>query len=816
MWQDLRFSLRLIAKEPWFAAAVVVTLALGMGVNAIGFAVDSALLRGPAFPEAGRLYTIAWQSRFGLQDEASYPDLRDLREQSREFAALAGYREAGIDISGDASSPERVAGAFVTANTFDVLQQRPLLGRTFAPGEDEAGADPVVVIGSSLWQSRYGGDPSVIGKTLRVDAKPATIVGVMPPRMGFPENAQIWAPLAPNAALESRSARVVSVFGRLAAGADERTAASEVAAIGGRLAAAYPGDYGDNSALRVESFAESFAGGEAATMFAAVMAAAVIVLAISCFNVANLMLARATHRAREAAVRAAVGASRWRVVRQLLVEGVPLAGMGAAAGLLVAQVGVRVFDDALQTSGAPAWLEFAVDGRVLVYVAIFMVGSVLLFGLVPALRATEGNGNEVLKAGAPSRGGGPRGSRLASALVIAQLALTVTLLAGAGLLGRSLLALYGLDTGLEVDRLMASRIELPEARYGTAEQRAAFLEQLDERLAATPNAERHAVTTGVPPADGGERRAEAERTGDSAGASPRLVSTVTISPEFFDVVERPILRGRGFDAADGAPGVASVIVNERFAAMFFPGQEALGRRIRVSQAMVPAAGDKFVLFRPGQQDDEWRTIVGISASIPHGSVRESYASPVVYLPYRQESPAAVSLLIRSDAPPESVAATLRAAVQALDGDLPIAGVQTVEQLLAADRWPYRVFGALFGLLASIATVLSCVGLYAVMAYSVAQRTHEIGVRMAIGAHGRQVSWLVLRRALLQVGIGLPLGLAGAVVLGLVLRRILIVPPADPATLTGISVLLATVALAACALPARRATRVDPLAALRAD
>jgi predicted permease len=612
---------------------------------------------------------------------------------------------------------------------------------------------------------------------------------------------------------------VVNIFGRLAAGADERAAASDMAAIGSRLKATYPGEYGDESAaleLRLEGFAASFTGSDAATMFVAVMAAAVIVLAISCFNVANLMLARATYRAREAAVRAAVGAPRWRVVRQLLLEAVPLAVMGAAAGLLFAPAAVRLFDDALQRSGAPAWLEPGIDGNVLVYVAAFTVVAVLLFGLVPALRATQGNSNELLKAGAQSRVGGPRGSRLASVLVIAQLALTVTLLAGAGLLGRSLLELYGLDTGLDMDRLMAAKIELPESRYARAEQRAAFLERLHERLAAVPSVQRHAVTTGVPPADGGKRRVEPDGTPESPAGSPRFVSTATIGPEFFDVVERPIVRGRAFDEADGAPGVASVIVNERLAEMLFPGQDALGRRIRVSQAIGAAGGNGFVLFRGDMQNEEWQTIVGISAPIPHGSARESYSGPVVYLPYRQESPAAVSVLIRSDAPPESVAATLRAEVLALDKDLPVSGVQTVAELFAADRWPYRVFGTLFGLLASIATVLSCVGLYAVMAYAVAQRRHEIGVRMAIGAHGRQVSWLVLRRALLQVVIGLPLGLAGAVVLGMVLRRILIVPPADPVTLAGISVLLATVALAACAVPARRATRIDPLAALRVD
>jgi predicted permease len=742
-----------------------------------------------------------------------------LREQSRAFAALAGYREAGIDLSGDASAPARVSGAFVTANALDVLQERPLLGRTFAAGEDAAGADPVVLIGWGLWQARYRGDTRVIGQTLRVDGRPATIVGVMRPRMNFPENAQVWVPLLATADLESRAARVVSVFGRLAGGADGAAAAGEIAAIGRRLAAAHPGEYGDDIArleLRAETFAESYAGGEAVTMFAVVMAAAVIVLAIACFNVANLMLARATYRAREAAVRAAVGASRWRIVRQLLVEGVPLALMGAAAGLLVARVGLRVFGDALQRSGAPAWLQFAIDYNVLAYVALFAVVAALLFGLMPALRATEGNGNELLKAGVQSRGGGPRGSRLASVLVIAQLALTVTLLAGAGLLGRSLLELYGLDTGLDVDRLMAASIELPVSRYGTAEQRTAFLAELHERLAAVPSVRRHAVTTGVPPADGGKRRAEPDGTPDAPAASPRFVSSVTISPEFFDVVDRPIVRGRAFDDADGAPGVASVIVNERLAALLFPGQDALGRRIRVSQAIGPSGGERFVLFRPDAQSQDWHTIVGISASIPHGSAQESYSSPVVYLPYRREAPAAVSVLIRSDTPPAAVAATVREQLLALDPDLPVSGVQTVAERFAADRWPYRVFGALFGLLASIATVLSCVGLYAVMAYSVAQRTHQIGVRMAIGAHGRQVSWPILKRGLLQVAIGLPLGLAGAIVLGIALRRILVVPAADPPTLAAISVLLATVALAACVLPSRRATRVDPLAALRAD
>ena len=804
--QDLRFAFRLIARDRWFSAIVVATLAIGLGANATGFTiVHAAFFQSLPFDEGDRLYALSWLNNLGRRTGAAHLELEDWRARSRTFAGLAGYSNGTMNISDDRHAPQEARGTSLTVNTFGVLRQPPLLGRDFTPADARRGADPVVILGYGLWKSRYGADRGVLGRVLRVNGQPATIIGVMPEGMKFPLEAEIWRPFIPADAQLTRTVRPLIVFGRLSDGVDRREAQAEANGIAQQLIAGYPTETRTLTGVRVETFRERYIGGGGRPMFMIVMGAVVFVLLIACANVANLLLSRSVSRGREMAVRSAMGATRARIVRQLLIESLVLAFIGGGLGLLFAIGGVRAFATAMQNS-LPYWVVFKVDYAVIGYVAAICVLTAVLFGLAPALHVAKTNANAGLKEGGRGTAGGRRERRFSGTLVVTELALTIILLIGAGAMVRSFVTLYYVDLGIDIERLMAMDLRLPATKYPTPEARRAFVAQLEPRLTALAGVEAAALTTGVPPLDGGERLLELDGR-PLPGARSTWVGTVTISPSFFDVAGVGLLRGRRFTDTDGAPGAEAVIVNERFAAQFFPGEDPIGRRLRFT-TRDPA---------PGAAADVWRTIVGVSPLIKQGSPDDGYVNAVVYLPYREQSPAAVSLLVRSALPPGAVMDAVRREVQAIDADQPVLAIQTLAQLLAQERWWQRTWSGLFGVLAAIALVLSSVGLYAVMAYAVTQRTHEIGVRMALGAQRRQVSWLILERGMKQIGIGLALGFAASVAL----QRVLPggregISAHDPAALAVIALLLTAVSIAACLLPARRATRVDPLVALRTD
>jgi predicted permease len=813
--QDLRFTFRLIAKERWFSAVAVVALMLGIGVNATVFTlVNAVLIRGLPFHDSGQLYMLGWQPKTGQRTlNISAAELEDWRAQARTFSGLAAFSNTSFNISDDRTMPEQARGTWLTANGFSVLGQQPLLGRNFTPSEDRRGAEPVVILGYSIWKNRYGADPNVLGRIVRLNGKPATIVGVMPENMKFPTNAELWAPFVPTTAQEKRDARPLGVFGRLRDGATAAQAQTEMNGIAQRLSAAYPDTNKDLVGVRVETFNERFNGGQIRIVFLAMMGAVGFVLLIACANVANLLLSRSAHRAREIALRIALGATRWRVIRQLLLESVVLGFIGGALGLLLAMVGVRLFDAAVADSGKPYWIVFTIDYVVFGFLAVICVLSGVIFGLAPALHVTRTNINDVLKEGGRGTAGGRRARWLSSTMVVVELALTIVLLVGAGLMMRSFMKLYTLDLGIRTEHLMTMRMQLPDTKYATPELRRAFFERLEPRLAGIPGVELAALTTSVPPFGSGSRTFQIDGRPAAKPDEPKpSVSTVTISPKFFDVVGVQMRRGRPFYETDGAAGSETVIINERMASQFFPGEDPMGERIRFPSDPPPGAPAP---ASPGQSQGVWRTIVGISPSIRHSSPQDAEPTAVVYMPFRQDPPGFAALLVRSRLPPGTVMDAARKEVQAIDQDQPVFTIQTLDQMLEQARWPFRVFGSLFVIFAVIALVLSSVGLYAVMAYSVTQRTQEIGVRMALGAEGRQVSWLILKRGLVQLAIALTLGLAGAFGLSRVLRTILVqVTPNDPVTFASITILLTIVSITACLLPARRATRVDPLVALR--
>ena len=461
--------------------------------------------------------------------------------------------------------------------------------------------------------------------------------------------------------------------------------------------------------------------------------------------------------------------------------------------------GVRAIDANITDTGKPYWIVFDVDYAVLAYVVGICIVTGIIFGIAPALHVSKTNINDVLKQCGRGTSGGRRTRRFSSTMVVAQLALTIVLLVGAGLMVRSFFKMYTLDIGIRTERLMVMTLQLSDSRYTTPEARRAFFAQIEPRIQSIPGIESIAISTSVPPFGSGSRQVEIEGQRQTLKTS---VATVTISPRFFDVVGIQPRSGRIFSDRDGLPGLETVIINERMASLFLPGEDPVGKRLR------------FVAQR-GQPEPMWRTIVGVTPSIRHGSLTDEEMKTAIYLPFQQDTPKDASLLIRSDLPPVSVMDAVRHEVQLIDRDQPVFTIQTLDQMLEQNRWGIRVFGSVFAVFAGIALVLSAVGLYAVMSYDVTQRTQEIGVRMALGAKGRQVSWLILRRGLTQLAIGLAVGLAGALALGQVLQSVLVqVTPADPVTFVAITILLGAVSVAACMIPMRRAMRVAPMIALR--
>ena len=812
MFQDLRFALRLIAKERWFSAAAIVALALGIGVNATGFTlVSGVFLRERSLRDANQVYVLSWRAGATRRLNLSHLDFEDFRTQSRSFAHLAGIANETMNIGDDRGLPEQAYGARVTSDAFAVFDQQPLLGRVFTAEDQRTGAAPVAIIAHHVWKNRYGQDPDVLGTTLRVNGTPATIVGVMPEGIRFPNNAAVWTPFIPTIAQQSRSNRPLLIFGRLEPDVSRREAETETAGIAQRLIATYPDDTKDFAGVLLESVPERFVAGPARVMFLVLMVAVTFVLLIACANVANLLLSRSVYRAREVAMRMALGASRLRVVRQLLIESSVLGGIGGALGLLLAYGGVRLFDAAVLDPTRPYFIVFAVNYAVFGYVAAVCVLTAIVAGLAPALHVSRANNNEVLKEGARGSVGGVRTRWFSGAMVVAQLALTIVLLAGAGLMLRSFYNLRFTDNGYNAEHLLSMRLQLPNTKYSTADTRRAFYEELESRLGAIAGIQSAAITTAVPPSRNEERRLDID--GRAPEEKPPAVTVVRIGSRFLEVLDRPLLRGRGLQPSDATVGSEGVLINERLARQFFPSDDPIGRRLRfVQRQQNPPAS-------PSQQvpPARWLTIVGITPSIRHSAEQDVEPDPVVYVPYTYEPPSGAWVMVRTELPPPAVFNEIRRAVTTIDRDQPVYTMQTVEELLRERRWPLTAFGGAFAIFALIALVLSAVGLYALMAYSVTQRTQEIGVRMAVGARTRHVSWLFLKRGLSQLAIGLTLGLSGAFALSGVLRSLLVnVTPGDPLTFVGVTAVLTAVAIAACLLPVRRATRIDPLAALRQE
>ena len=805
LWQDIRHAVRRLAKDRSLTFMAVAALSLGIGANNTVFTfVNAVLIRGLPFEEPDEIMHLATRLvTEGQNRGVSYPDFVDWRDQTTAFTDLGAFTGGTANLSDNEHAPERVNGSLVTANTFRLLRQPVLLGRDFLPEESERGADRVVILGYEVWQNRYGGDPNVIGRMLRVNEEPSTIVGIMPQGMKFPQGADTWRPLQPTNDLDQRDRRGLGVFGRLAPGIDRTMAQTELRAITGRLTLQYP-DTNTDFAAHVQTFNEWANGGQIRIVFLTLMGAVAFVLLIACANVANLLLARSAHRAREVAVRVSLGASRWRVVRQLLLESVVLGVVSGVVGLGLSAIGVRLFDLAVADVGKPYWIQFTMDWRVFSFLGLVCLATSVVFGLAPALHLSKTNVNELLQEGGRSGTGGRRVMRMSSAMVVVEVMFTVVLLAGAGLMMRSFLTLYQLDLGVDGDRLLTARVVLVNQKYPEPDQRVAFMDALTEQLQAMPGAAAASIASNFPLGGGSRRTLEIDGRPTPAATEPPEVSVVNVGDDYLASLGLDTLLGRSLTRRDGLDGSEAVVVNARFVARFLEGEKVLGHRIRMDVGEEDTPGP-------------WMTIVGVGPTIRQTSLEEPEPDPVVYRRHRLDPGAFLAIQVDTPGDPMALLPQVREAVRAVDPDLPVFEAHTFSEQMAEARWPFAVFGSMFAIFAVVALVLSAVGIYAVTAYSITQRTQEIGVRMALGARPGQVVWMVMRRGLNQLAIGLAIGLFGAAGVGQIMAGLLVqVSPTDPVTLGMILLVLASVTVLACLGPARRAALLDPAVALRLD
>ncbi|MBA3560319.1 MAG: ABC transporter permease [Gemmatimonadaceae bacterium] len=796
--QDLRYAIRTLSRNSGFTAVAVVCLALGIGVNTTMFSVVNALMLRPLpYREPAQLVALyETNPKDGQFDNNwSFPDFFDMREQSSAFEGAAAHYSRFFTVTGGTEA-EGVEGEVVTPTIFRILGIRPVLGRDFAAEEEQAGKEHVVLLGHGFWERRFAGDKAVVGKTLLLNGEAYTVIGVMPPRFSI-DLEQIWVPMALNPGVEHRGSHYMDVIARLKPGTTIDQASKDVNAIAVGLQGLYPRTNTGTGAT-ARSLREEMLPGEVRLVVWVMFGAVCFVLLIACANVANLLLARASSREREMAVRTALGARRFRIVRQLLTESVLIGLMGGVLGVGVAYAGLKAMIANIPLA-LPFWMVFDIDLKVLLFTLAVGLLTGVIFGLAPALQASRANLQASLKEGGRGSGSSAHRSRLRSGLVVAEVALSLVLLIGASLMVKSFLHMRSANTGFDSSNALTTRVYLGGDKYEAFSTRVSIFEQILERVRTVPGVTNVAAVSNIPlsgSTNNSSFQVEGQPVvlGEVPAASQRAVTAT-----YFETMRIP-LTGRSFTDREMRDSTPVIIVNKTLAARYWPGQEAIGKRLRMSTDST----------RP------WLTVVGIAPDI---RMREITSGPEsqVYLPYALVPNRTMAFIVRTNGDPTNLIGAVRAEVRAVDPTLPLIEVQTLERLVALSFWENELYGKMFGTFGIVALLLAAVGVYGVMAYAVAQRTHEIGVRMALGAQAGDVFRMVVGRGLALAAAGLAIGLVGAFAITRLLTGVLYnVEATDPVVFISIALLLAAVAAVASWAPARRATRVDPLVALRYD
>ena len=794
--QDLRYAFRMLLKNPGFAAVAVIALALGIGANtAIFSVVNTILLRSLPYDDPDRLIVVKENKLPQFPEFSVSPgNFLDWQKQNASFEKLAAVQGSSYNLVTSDAEPERLDGARVSAGLFEMLGVKPVQGRTFLEEEDQPGHQNVVVLSSNLWKRRFGSDPNIIGQSITMSAASYTIIGIMPPSFQFPDrDIDLWTPIAFTAAqAQQHGSHYVAVIGRLKPGVTTEQARTEMSGIAARLAEQYPNSNAGWSTIVVPM--QQFEVRDIKPALLVLLGAVALVLLIACANVANLLLARSTARQKEIAIRTALGASRSRVVRQLLTESVLLAVVGGGAGLLLAAWGTRSLL-ALAPEDLPRVKDVALDGRVLGFTLLVTLITGIVFGLVPALQASRPNLNETLKEGGRGTTGGHH--RIRSSLVITEVALALVLLVGAGLLIRSFIRLQQVNPGFNTKNAMSANVALPGRKYPNSDQYLSFFTQLMEKIAALPGVVAVGATQSLPIQGDYLVGFNIQGRPPDPPGEDKSTNYYAVTPDYFKAMGIPLLRGRLFTEQDSKNAPRVAVINETMARTYFSDEDPIGKGINLSQG------------REG-----FREIVGIVGDVKQYGLAQP-TTLQTYEPYLQMPFSAVTLIVRTEGNPAALSGSIRSEVLALDKEQPVSRIRTLDQIISGSVQQQRFTMLLLGVFAAVALILAAVGLYGVMSYAVTQRTHEIGIRMALGANTGNVLRLVVGHGMLLALIGVFIGLGGAFAFTRLMSKLLFaVSTTDPVTFAGISVLLTGVALVACLVPARRATKVDPMVALR--
>ncbi|MGC1613639.1 MAG: ABC transporter permease [Candidatus Acidiferrum sp.] len=802
LWQDIRYGLRMLAKSPGFTGVVVLTLALGIGANTAIFSVVSAVLLQPLpFSQPDRLVALRGvDSRTGETGRPlSYPDFADLRTQSQSLESAAAYDSSTSTLTGS-GEPLHVEVGVVSANFLDVLRAKPMMGREFAATEDKAGTH-VVLLSHRMWKNKFGGDPKVTEKQVVLDGKPYAVAGVMPAEFQFPLDSQpmdLWMTMAVEGEYQAeRGSHYLSAIGRLKEGVTLAAANAETAEISARLAKQFP-DTNGHMGMVLQPEKEALVGNVRPALLM-VLGAVGFLLLIACANAANLLLARAAGRQREMAIRASLGAGKSRILSQLLTESVLVSLAGGTLGLLLAVWGTAALAT-LPSLGIPRLASAGVDARALAFALAVSVFTGILFGLVPAVHASRFNLLGSLKEGGRTATEGTGGSRMRALLVISQVSLAVVLLIGASLLIESMFHLLHESPGFDPQGVLAFNLDLPDARYGKPEQSADFFKELLGRIRTVPGVKDASAVMPLPLSENSLRTSfEIEGRPMAKSDLPRTFIRA-VGLDYFKAMRIPLLAGREFTERDDRHAPHVIIINQTLARKFFPNESAIGKHMKPGMSA-------------GKTDSRCE-IIGVMGDVKHRNLWQP-PDPESYVPYDQNPIGAMDMVVRTEGDPMTLLPAMRAQVLALDAELPIYKAQRMEDYVAASVAQRRFTGLLCSIFAGAGLLLAVIGLFGVMAYSVAQRTHEIGVRVAVGAEKADILQMILREGMAITLAGIGIGLLGAFGLSSILKSQLFgVSATDPLTFLGVIMALAVVALAACYIPARRATRVDPMVALR--